>query len=135
MRRMISCLIFATACDRAPSVDRAGEWSPKDHDQAEMAGRQAMPPSSGTRPNNDEMLVELTWNENCASCHGAEGHGDGPNGRLVKAPDLTRAAWQDNVTDEQIAAQIKNGKGLMPKFDIPAVVVKGLIARIRASKQ
>ncbi len=101
-----------------------------------MAGRQGMPPSSGgNRPNSDEMLVELTWNENCESCHGAEGRGDGPNGRLVKAPDLTRADWQDKVTDEQIADQIKNGKGLMPKFDIPDVAVKGLVARIRASKQ
>ena len=77
-------------------------------------------PASGAGANADEMLVEMTWDENCASCHGPTGHGDGPNGPLVKAPDLTRADWQAKVTDAEIAQQIKGGKGL--------------IARIRASK-
>ncbi len=85
-------------------------------------------------PDNKEMLVELTWNENCSACHGPTGHGDGPNGQLVKAPDLTREDWQSRVTDQQIADQIKNGKGLMPKFDIPDSTIQGLVARIRASK-
>ena len=91
-------------------------------------------PASGAGANADEMLVEMTWDENCASCHGPTGHGDGPNGPLVKAPDLTRADWQAKVTDAEIAQQIKGGKGLMPKFDIPDNTIKGLIARIRASK-
>lgn len=131
----LTLFLAAVACDRAPSADRLKEWTPKDHDQAEMAGRQPMAAGSGAgRPNNEEMLVEMTWNENCASCHGPEGRGDGPNGALVKAPDLTRPDWQEKITDEQIAEQIKNGKGLMPKFDIPDVAIHGLVARIRASK-
>ena len=48
--------------------------------------------------------------------------------------DLTRAEWQSSMTDAQITASIASGKGRMPRFDLPANVVQGLVARIRASK-
>ena len=53
---------------------------------------------------------------------------------MVHAPNLTLAEWQAKVTDEQIADVIRTGKNRMPKFDFPADVVTGLVARIRASK-
>ena len=53
---------------------------------------------------------------------------------MVHAPNLTLAEWQAKVTDDQIAEVIRNGKNRMPKFDFPADVVGGLVARIRASK-
>ncbi len=80
------------------------------------------------------MIIEAAWAQNCAACHGAIGHGDGPNGALVKAPDLTRPDWQAKVTDEEIATRIREGKGLMPKFDLPPETVAGLVVRIRATK-
>ena len=60
------------------------------------------------------------------------GHGDGPSGPMVKASDLTREEWQARVTDDEMIALIRNGKGSMPKFDLPEPVVRGLVARIRA---
>ena len=60
------------------------------------------------------------------------GKGDGPNGPMMKASDLTREEWQASVTDADIAAVIKTGKGRMPKFDLPDPVVRGLVGRIRA---
>ena len=78
------------------------------------------------------MLIEAAWSQNCAVCHGPEGHGDGPNGALVKAPDLTRGEWQASVSDQDIATRIREGKGLMPKAELPEEVVVGLVARIRA---
>lgn len=53
---------------------------------------------------------------------------------MVKAQDLTRPDWQSNVTDEQLVAAITNGKGRMPKFDLPPTLLSGLVARIRASR-
>ena len=79
-------------------------------------------------------LVEVTWRNQCSQCHGPLGRGDGPQGALVHAPDLTSAEWQAKVTDRQIAQLIVTGKNRMPKFEFPADVLAGLVARIRASK-
>jgi cytochrome c oxidase cbb3-type subunit 3 len=120
------------ACDRPPSADGLREWSPQDHDKTANNGQQAAPSSAADQA---QMLIEMSWQQSCAPCHGPIGHGDGPKGSLVKAPDLTDAAWQAKVTDADIAKQIHEGKGLMPKFDtLPDAVVSGLIARIRASR-
>jgi hypothetical protein len=55
-------------------------------------------------------------------------------GPMVRAPDLTREDWQSQVTDTQIAAVIKNGKGKMPSFNVPDQVIQGLVARVRAAR-
>src|SRR5580765_6228763 len=117
------------ACDRAP--DPVRDWSPQDHDQAPQAGQQA-PPTGSQKPNVQQQLVESAWMQTCNLCHGPLGKGDGAQGALVKAPDLTRPDWQAKVTDEEIAARIKSGKGLMPPNDLPDSTIKGLVARIRA---
>jgi mono/diheme cytochrome c family protein len=120
------------ACDRAPSAEALKDWSPADHDQepgrAPAANQGARTASAGGTP----ALVEVTWRNQCISCHGPGGKGDGPQGAMFKAADLSRAEWQSSVKDEDIAAVIKNGKGRMPKFDLPPDVVQGLVARIRA---
>lgn len=51
---------------------------------------------------------------------------------MARAPDLSRADWQEKVTDDEIAATIRNGKNKMPKFDLPDQVVSGLVQRVRA---
>ncbi len=123
------------ACDRPPSSDKATVWTPADHDQLDPSQKVAGPqvnakPAAGQ--GGAKTLIEITWMQNCSACHGETGHGDGPNGPMVKAPDLTRDDWQATVSDAQIAARIKSGKGLMPKFDMPDSTLQGLVARIRA---
>lgn len=129
--------VGALACDRPPSVELR-EWTPADHDRTEELGKQMAGFQSGPRPeggaDNSQMLAEVFWQQSCAVCHGQDGRGDGPNGPLVKAPDLTREEWQARTTDEQIAARITQGKGLMPKFDVPPTVLPGLVARIRSRR-
>lgn len=120
------------ACDRPPS-DGVREWTPQDHDHLDN-GNGTGAPAPSSEEEKRALLIEAAWAQNCAACHGAIGHGDGPNGALVKAPDLTRAEWQSTVTDEQIAARIREGKGLMPKFDLPEETIAGLVARVRASR-
>jgi cytochrome c oxidase cbb3-type subunit 3 len=116
-------------CDRAPPGAR--EWTAADHPSPEQAA-----PDPGKRPSSEETdktLVEVAWQQNCASCHGPEGRGDGPEGPMVRAPDLTQAAWQARVTDEQLVETIRKGRNRMPSFEsLPTAVVGGLVRRIRS---
>jgi mono/diheme cytochrome c family protein len=125
------------ACSRAPADLR--EWKPDDHDRSEentkaRAAPAKAQPSATASANPIVTLVEVTWRNQCAPCHGALGHGDGPQGPMVHAPNLTLPDWQAKVTDQQIAQVIVSGKNRMPKFDFPPDVLGGLVSRIRASK-
>jgi len=129
----------AFACDSPPAAADLHEWTPQDHDHSDekervASGAQAMPAASGSKEDAQRVLVDSTWKNQCVTCHGPVGRGDGPNGPMVKATDLTRAEWQASMTDDQIAASITNGKGRMPRFDLPPNVVQGLVARIRVSR-
>jgi cytochrome c oxidase cbb3-type subunit 3 len=121
---------------RAPADLR--EWAPSDHDQpagapAPSAGQPSQSPARAKPQPAKEAadLTELAWGKSCAPCHGEGGRGDGPQGRMVRAPDLTRADWQARVTDEEILQTIRNGRNNMPRFDLPPAVLEGLVKRIR----
>ncbi len=138
---LLICAGAISACERPPSADGLKEWSPTDHDRAEEQGRtqsgqQAAPEPKGSAgasaADRGRALIEVAWQQNCASCHGMTGHGDGPSGPMVKASDLTREDWQAKVTDDDIVAVVQNGKGKMPKFELPEPVIRGFVARIRA---
>lgn len=128
----------ATACDRAPSPNGLREWTAADHGRddvppgAEAAQAQAAKASPATGADRFAAVVDATWANQCALCHGTEGRGDGPQGPMFRAPDLTRADWQASVTDDAIAETITTGRGRMPKFDLPPEVTEGLVRRIRA---
>ncbi len=125
---VISCAV-CWGCDRAP--DPSGTWSAQDHEHDSKQQGQQSAPTGSNKPNAMQQLVEAAWMQRCSNCHGPLGHGDGQNGALVKAPDLTREDWQAKVTDEEIAARIRSGKGLMPPNDLPDTTIRGLVARIR----
>ncbi|HEY1956657.1 MAG TPA: cytochrome c [Polyangiaceae bacterium] len=133
MRKLAATLAIAAlaACDRAPAP--TGQWSPGDHDPPEQQQGQAAPQGS-VKLSAAQQLVATAWMGTCAQCHGATGRGDGPNGALVKAPDLTNAEWQAKVTDQEIADQIRHGKGLMPPNDLPDSTIQGLVGLVRALK-
>lgn len=124
-------LAAIAACDRTPSAANLKEWTPADHDgeqKGAQTGKQGAKGDAGGTP----AVVEVTWRQQCASCHGATGKGDGPQGAMFKAADLSKPEWQGKVKDEDIAAAITNGKGRMPKFELPPEVVSGLVARVRS---
>ena len=136
---LLATAVLAAACDSAPPDLR--EWKASDHDRVDQpAGKAARPsrlspaPSSSAAANPTLTLVEVTWRNQCASCHGPIGRGDGPQGPMVHATNLTHPDWQSKVSDQEIADSIRNGKNRMPKFDFPPDVVAGLVARIRAAK-
>ena len=97
------------ACDRAPTSVR--EWAPDDHDQPSPTPNAPNARGAGTaRPGAEIDLVQLAWDKSCTSCHGARGRGDGPQGPMLRAADLTNAEWQVRVTDAEIGETIRKGR-------------------------
>jgi cytochrome c oxidase cbb3-type subunit 3 len=142
-RRLAFAVILAastSACDRPPSADSLKEWTPVDHhstDDDKLGG--AASPQSGRAPAASAaaggdlgQLVDITWRQQCTTCHGPMGRGDGQMGPMVQAPDLTRADWQSKITDIEMVATIRAGRNRMPSFNLPDPVLSGLVARIRS---
>jgi cytochrome c5 len=131
---LAAAALAIVGCDSAPGEVR--EWTPGDHDQAPSTPGVVNPRSpASARPGTEIDLVQLAWEKNCTLCHGARGRGDGPQGPMLRAPDLTRAEWQDRVSDAEIAETIRKGRNKMPSFDLPPQVIQGLVLRIRTSKR
>jgi cytochrome c oxidase cbb3-type subunit 3 len=131
---VLPCLFLVAGCDQAPAAESLKEWTPADH-HSQDDNRAASGQAAGKRapPGGDvAQLVDITWRQQCSSCHGGGGRGDGQMGPMVQAPDLTREEWQAKITDPEMAAMIKNGKNRMPRFDLPEPVLRGLVARIRS---
>lgn len=123
------------ACNHAPEDLR--EWKPTDHRhtaEATPASDPNAPQVTGSAepplPGLDEVTI-ATWRRGCTTCHGELGRGDGPQGPMNKARDLSDAAWQASVTDAQIADVISKGRGKMPAFPLPASTIEGLTHLVR----
>ena len=94
------------ACDSAPSEVR--EWSPGDHDQAPSTLGTTNPRApTSARPGAQIDLVQLAWEKNCTSCHGADGKTGSENRNVA-----SYAAANKNDTIEQII----EGEGTMPAY-------------------
>ncbi len=136
LRRSAFPLVLLTsfvACNERPSDAR--EWRPSDHDHTENPGSdqvQVDPKDAGAPavPGLEDVTI-VAWQQNCTPCHGQLGRGDGPRGPMLKATNLSDAAWQSSVTDQQIGATIKLGKGAMPSFKLPDVTIANLVRLVR----
>jgi len=135
---LLALTLAIPGCDSPPAPASLPEWTSADHDRSEEVSRAAAggaPAAKAGAGKGADPLLEATWSQQCAACHGPTGHGDGPTGPMVHAADLTRADWQATVTDEQLAKTIQTGKGKMPPFpELPPKIVAGLVGRIRASR-
>lgn len=56
------------------------------------------------------------FQENCVTCHGANGRAHTFHGRLVGAQNLTDPKWQSETSDTQLINAIKTGPSVMPAF-------------------
>jgi len=130
-RLVLLCVLLAVVagCRSKPSR----EWRPEDHDEEPGSGAQVPGvAASAAASAGEDALAETQWRTVCAVCHGMLGRGDGPNGPMVKAPDLTEKSFLGSRTDDQLAAVIRGGKGKMPAFpQLPPSVVTALVRRIR----
>lgn len=68
--------------------------------------------SGQTNPFGAEAAVtgEKVFKTNCAPCHGAQGHGDGPAGAALDPAPKNLADLQVNVGDDYLFWRINTGK-------------------------
>ena len=85
--------------------------------------------------------VDELFNRNCARCHGPDGRGQTPQGKLFNAPDFTDAEWwKKNSRISNPSAQrsiIIRGKATMPAFGkkLTRSEINLLLGRIRSFRQ
>jgi hypothetical protein len=134
--RLVSGL-FATAgliggCQAA--VEDLREWRPSDHTNVGQTGAMQKGQVSGEASANALGLDQVTlstWQNNCVSCHGRAGAGDGPQAALYKPRDLGDPEFQAQVTDTQLFESIQRGKGKMPGFALPEATAQNLVRLVR----
>lgn len=136
LRRFLVSLTLAlslTGCDRAP--DDLREWTPADHHHTAEPNRGQVTsdtnPEAAKPPPGLEDVTIVAWRRNCMRCHGVVGRGDGPQGAMMGATDLSNPDWQAKTSDEQMASIIQRGKGAMPAFDLPQPTIQKLVKLVR----
>ena len=77
---------------------------------------------------------QAVYFQKCATCHAKDGKGM-PAWKAKGQPDFTDAKYQGSVTDQQISASIRDGKGkYMPAFKgkLTDDQISSLVAQVRA---
>jgi mono/diheme cytochrome c family protein len=128
-----TCLFWLTSCNRSDA--ELAYWTPNDHKNVANPGT-AAEQSSGvadpSRPAGLDDVTLATWKQNCVLCHGQLGRGDGPQGPLLGARDLSLPEFQASVSDENMAEVIRRGRNRMPAFSqLPESTVASLVKLIR----
>jgi len=93
------------------------EWKPEDHQPPPAVAPEGQGEGMAGGGDTAANAVAALWTLRCATCHGAEGRGDGaqrPPG--IAMPDMTQAAFQGQRSDAQLAETITRGRGMMPAF-------------------
>ncbi len=86
------------------------------------------------KPTGDAAAGKDTFRQNCATCHGVDGTGNGPMTKALhlKPADLTSKRVQA-LSDADIEKTITHGKGDMkPIKDLTKVDIANLIAYVRS---
>lgn len=120
------------ACNDTPADLRTWRITDHDHTENPNADQVQVTDAGSNSPGHglDDVTI-VAWQQNCTNCHGPLGRGDGPQGQLVHASDLSRPDWQASVTDDAIASTIRQGRGRMPAFNLPDATLARLVALIR----
>lgn len=106
------CALAVSACNTPPAGLR--EWRPEDHDSGARSGVAAARPSAGG-PTNELGAIRALFATQCASCHGQDGHGDGPMAAMFRPADLGSQGVQAK-SDEELTRVISGGRNRMPAF-------------------
>lgn len=139
LRRMLLVLgglAVAFGCNRSP--DSLPEWTPADHDNkskpapGQVDTKAARPGMPDLQKEGITDLTLATWKQNCSTCHGLIGRGDGPQAATFKPPDFTSAAWQRTAMEQEMERAILKGRGRMPAFGhLPPETVQSLVRLVR----
>jgi cytochrome c553 len=108
--------IFLTSCSACteqfdPSKDKARFENERETATAVESGAKLQ--KDGSLPSGTGPVVDINerYTTLCSTCHGAQGHGDGPGSAALepKPRNFTDKAWAAATSDERIATVIKNG--------------------------
>ncbi len=77
------------------------------------ANQRANPVAASEQSVNNGRQIYQT---HCASCHGADGEGDGPAGKALKPPAANLKAMAPRHSDGDLAWKIAEGRGAMPSW-------------------
>lgn len=79
---------------------------------------------------------DALYRQNCARCHGADGRGETPLGKIYNAPNFADAEWQKRFNNKELNALITHGKGGMPAFDrkLTKKQISALVTYVRRFK-
>lgn len=133
---LVATLLLAGCSEQ--DVSTLPEWSPADHTnqgnpnpgQTDTSKKRAGMEKLEARGVNDVVLA--AWKTNCVRCHGNSGQGDGPEGRMLRPPDMSDPAWQRTRIESEMKYAIQKGRGRMPAFSqLPEKTVDGLVQLVR----
>ena len=137
--RFVLALLVCVACGKNTEPPPPTSGSP-------LAKPESGP--SGKRRPSDAIneQAQLMFQSVCATCHGADGMGNGPGAETLqpKPRNYTDAAWQASVTDDELRKTIlKGGQGVgkspmmpgNPQLEDKPEVLDGLIQIIRNFKK
>ena len=124
-------VLLGAACERR--VEPRREWRPEDHGQPAQADPARTAPSEPEQGGVDRAADAL-YTVSCAGCHGRDGRGQGtqrPPG--AQLPDFTAEAFQTQRKDPELAAVIRDGRGMMPGFakQVNDQGIDALVAKVR----
>lgn len=117
-------------CGRARGEVR--EWRPEDHDSGVTSGA-PVAPRPASNPTGDGLgAARALFQTQCASCHGEQGHADGPMAAMFRPADLAGQGTQSK-SDDELARVISTGRGRMPAFGerMPPEAIPLLVRLIR----
>jgi len=135
---LVSLVLWTLACGGDEPELR--EWRPSDHQvpRDRLEDPRTRSPRDDEAENSEQIearAAEALFRTLCASCHGAQGRGDG-SGRppVATMPDLTSEDFQASRSDGQLAEAIRNGRGaFMPSYGdrLSAEGIAALVRHIR----
>jgi len=128
------CASVSAGCSRRVTPTR--DWQPSDHGQPAAPDPQRMPQAAEEAPEQGgpERAADALFNMSCASCHGRDGRGQGPQRPPgAQIPDFSDPAFQSARNDVQLRTLIRDGRGLMPGFgkQLNEQGLDALVARVR----
>lgn len=108
---ILACALLIGACQ--DDSQKLPEWTPADHEKpASLGDSTGRAPAGGAA---EADLAKTLYRLHCASCHGAEGRGDGPMASGLTVPDLTSEGTR-RKSDEALMEVIRLGGAGMPPF-------------------
>ena len=104
-------MVAFAGCEGPPAAASLTEWTADDHhstDDGKLTGRAPAQPSAAGGARRDDaanvaQLVDLTWRQQCTSCHGEAGKGDGRMGPMLR----------------RLTSHARNGKGVSVTLNSP----------------